>query len=127
MTTNSGITSRVIHAPSRNLLTPMISRAEPVANAPAPLMNALARQCGPFTSIQCRTMPVCDSVNAVKAPTANNGTRACDLPPKIMIKAAVAVASTRMPLLNTSRSPKPLSWRAGAHRRRGWRSHEGNP
>ena len=47
-----------------------ITSTTPVVAAPTPLMMALRYATpAPFTRNQRRTMPVCDSVNAVKTPT----------------------------------------------------------
>ena len=66
--TRSGIAIVTIQAPSRNLVW-MTSRAtRPVARAPRPLMVARRCQPGPRSARQWRTMPVCESVKAVKTP-----------------------------------------------------------
>ena len=39
-----------------------------MTSAPKPLMNALFRQCGPFTRRQCTTMPACERVNDTNTP-----------------------------------------------------------
>ncbi len=54
----------------------------------------------------CRTMPACDNVNERNTPTAYSGISALVLPPKAMMSAPAAVASTSTPFENTSRSPR---------------------
>ncbi len=50
-----------------------------VAAVPTPLIVSRHFQLGPRSLQWCTTMPACDSVKAVKRPTANSGTRALDI------------------------------------------------
>ena len=56
-------------------------------------------------------MPDCESVNARNAPIAKSGISKWLYPLNIMIKTPVAIARKTMPLVKTSRSPKPVNWR----------------
>ena len=64
-----GIATTTTFAPFWNFVAVTITRTTPVVNAPMPLMIALRFHPGPFTRNHRRTMPVCDSVNAVNTPT----------------------------------------------------------
>ena len=59
-----------IQAPWANFATAKTTATMPVATAPTPLMNALRCQPELRSESQWRTIPVCDSVNAVNTPTA---------------------------------------------------------
>ncbi len=93
-------------APSANLETSTTTRVTAVQTAPAALMAIDFMACGPPTLRQCATIPACDSVNARKAPTANNGIRLSVMPPKPIRSPADSVARTRMPREYTSRRPR---------------------
>ena len=59
-----------IQAPSPNLAIAKTTATMPVEMAPMPLMTALRRHPEPWSVCQCRTIPACESVNAVKTPMA---------------------------------------------------------
>ena len=54
-------------------------------------------------------MPICDSVNPQNTPTAYSGMSLLVSPEKTTISTAATAASARMPLENTSRSPRFFS------------------
>ena len=69
MITRMGITNRVIQAPSKNLLNPMINTVAPVVKAPNPFSSALNNQPALRLRHQCNTIPACEKVNArIKIP-----------------------------------------------------------
>src|SRR5258708_32566073 len=51
-------------------------------------------------------MPACESVKAIKTPTANRLMSAFVFPPKVMSKMAASTASAMMPTEKASRSPR---------------------
>ena len=78
--TMTGTITMTIQAPSPNLAIAKMTVTMAVASAPAPLIVALRRQPGPRSTIQWRTIPDWDSVNAVKTPIAYRGIRASTRP-----------------------------------------------
>ena len=68
--TRIGTTMRITQAPSANFATAKMTATTAVASAPTPLITALRRQPGPLPTNQCRTIPACDRVKAVKTPIA---------------------------------------------------------
>ena len=58
-----------IHAPWVNLVMATITSTTPVTTAPTPLMTMLRRHPWPRSLRHRRTIPACDSVNAVNTPT----------------------------------------------------------
>src|SRR5436309_1184624 len=76
--TMNGIAAMTIHAPCLNFVYVTTTSTTNVAVAPIPLMTMERRQpraaLGPlrFSFSQCRTIPVCDSVNDVNTPTTYN-------------------------------------------------------
>ncbi len=65
-----GMRTTGIHAPIVNLDTTTTVRTMPVAIAPIALTASLRRHRGSRSVWWCTTMPVCESVNPVKTPTA---------------------------------------------------------
>ena len=64
-----GIAVITIHAPRANFVIVTMTRTTPVVPAPIPLMIALRSHRPSRNRIQRRTIPACDSVNAVNTPT----------------------------------------------------------
>ena len=65
----NGIATITIHAPFANFVIVTTTSTTPVVTAPMPLMIALRCQLASFVRSQRRTMPACESVNAVNTPT----------------------------------------------------------
>ena len=59
-----------IHAPSANFAIANTTVTIAVTVAPAALTTMLPRQPGPRSTYQWRTIPACESVNAVNTPIA---------------------------------------------------------
>ena len=65
-----GIAAITTFAPFWNFVIVTMTSTTPVVNAPMPLMTAAAPPPRPLhTRNQRRTMPACESVNAVNTPT----------------------------------------------------------
>ena len=95
-----------IHAPSANFAIAKTTATTTVAVAPSPLMIALRRQPGARSRSQWRTIPACDSVNAVNTPMAYSGMSASTRPPNATATRMARAASATIPALNASRSPR---------------------
>ena len=65
----TGIAAITIQAPCVNFVTVTITSTTPVALAPIALMIMLRCHPGPRSRRQRLTIPLCESVNAVKTPT----------------------------------------------------------
>ena len=100
-----------IHAPSVNLDTTTTRATVPVATAPTALIASDAFHRGSRSRRWCLTMPAWLSVNPVNTPNAYSGMRAEMLPWKTMISTPAVTARKRMPLENTSLSPRLASCR----------------
>src|SRR6266478_10217342 len=110
MNTNSaGNSSTTTHAPAANFATTITITVIPVAKAPSPLTSIPRATSNPdAVRHQCPTIPACDKVNAINAPTANKGIRRSVTPPNKISKSPAKSASAQMPCENTSRRPQRL-------------------
>ena len=118
-TKNTAMAAIAIQAPSRNFVTSTVSSTTPVMIAPKPLIDwarRIRRRAVGSVSVrssrfQCRTMPVCDSVNDTNTPTVYSGISRVTSAWKPTTSTTANAARMRMPLENASRSPRVCSWR----------------
>ena len=94
-----------------NLVMPMITSTTAESTAPMPLMNRPVRQPSSLWVMWCLAMPACDSVNDVNTPIAYSGIRWSTLAPVTITSTAAATANEMIPLENTRRWPRLVSWR----------------
>jgi hypothetical protein len=115
----TAIAATAIQAPSANLLITTMTRTAPVTNAPTVLMvldriirSRWALSVVVFSSrFQCRIMPVWLQVNETNTPTMYSWISRVGEALKAMISTIANPDSSRMPLLNASRSPRVCNWR----------------